>query len=142
MRPSDGRMPWPEDVTKRARALLEECSSDEEDMFAFNYIEQETAQLFQAHEPNDVHRGSRPSRAANIDRGRQEGHVRILKDYFGYDGQPPTYTDAQFRRRYRMRRELFLEILTKLGDHDNEFKWRSDAVGTQGTGNRNARGQC
>jgi hypothetical protein len=40
-----------------------------------------------------------------IDRSREEGHGRLFRDYFS---ENPVYTDAQFRRRFRMRRHVFL----------------------------------
>ncbi|XP_045810385.1 putative nuclease HARBI1 [Trifolium pratense] len=38
------------------------------------------------------------------------------------------YTDDQFRRRFRMRRHVFLRIVEALGNHDNYFQTRVDAV--------------
>ena len=49
-------------------------------------------------------RGSSPGKAENIERGRQAGHERLVADYF--NGDLSTYTDAQFRRRFHMKREL------------------------------------
>lgn len=51
--------------------------------------------------------GSFPGKSKNIDRERELGYERIWKDYFR---ENPVYIDAQFRRRYRMRRNLFWKI--------------------------------
>lgn len=47
-------------------------------------------------------------RGPNQDRQRDQGHKRLMKDYF--DPVHPTYNDEQFRRRYRMSRRLFWRI--------------------------------
>nr|GEV95329.1 protein ALP1-like [Tanacetum cinerariifolium] len=36
---------------------------------------------------------------------------RLMDDYFGANGDPKKYPDYYFRRRYRMSRKLFLEIV-------------------------------
>ncbi|PNY02170.1 ribosomal protein, partial [Trifolium pratense] len=60
-----------------------------------------------------------------INRSREEGHTRLFNDYFSSN---PIYTDDQFRRRFRMRRHVFLRIVEALGNHDNYFQTRVDAV--------------
>jgi hypothetical protein len=69
---------------------------------------------------------SRRRKRTMIDRSREEGHNRLFNDYFS---ENPVYTEAQFRRRFRMRRHLFLRIVEALGNHDEYFQIRSDAVG-------------
>ncbi|XP_074355895.1 uncharacterized protein LOC141695556 [Apium graveolens] len=64
-----------------------------------------------------------------IDRSREEGHARLYRDYFC---DTPTYTEAQFRRRFRMRRSLFLRIEEAITAHDNYFTQRTDVVGVRG----------
>ena len=44
--------------------------------------------------------GSKPGRKPNLPRDRHEAHKRIVKDYFAKDA---LYSDAIFRRRFRMR---------------------------------------
>lgn len=51
-------------------------------------------------------RGSQFGRAW-VNRNRAEGHEKIMRDYFNPDA---TYTDKQFRRRFRMQKDLFLTI--------------------------------
>ena len=58
-----------------------------------------------------AHGGSHPGRSPNIDRQSQTGHERIIKDYFA---ERPIYGDKLFRRRFRMRRPLFMKIVTPL----------------------------
>ena len=53
------------------------------------------------------HGGSRPGRSKNIDRDHANGHARIYADYFA---ERPVYNDKLFRRRFRMRKSLFLRI--------------------------------
>eukprot|EP00918_Siedleckia_nematoides_P086144 GHVU01189648.1.p1 GENE.GHVU01189648.1~~GHVU01189648.1.p1 ORF type:complete len:440 (-),score=40.95 GHVU01189648.1:153-1472(-) len=72
--------------------------------------------------------GSAPGRAPNIDRNRQAGHEQIMRDYFGVDGIAPTYPDSTFRRRFRMRRPLFLRILEGCVATDAYFRQKYDAA--------------
>ena len=64
-----------------------------------------------------------------IDQNREEGHGRLYQDYFS---DTPTYTETQFRRRFRMRRSLFLRIEEAVAAHDNYFTQRTDALGVRG----------
>ncbi|XP_042386814.1 uncharacterized protein LOC121978550 [Zingiber officinale] len=61
-----------------------------------------------------------------LDREREVGHYRLFNDYFS---DQPVYTDEMFRRRFQMRRELFLGIVEKLQNHSEYFPWRIDAMG-------------
>ena len=53
----------------------------------------------------------------------------LLQDYF-VDGC--TYTDEQFRRRFCMRRPLFLRILDAVVDHNEYFAQQYDACSVPG----------
>ena len=64
-----------------------------------------------------------------IERNREEGHVRLFNDYFSDN---PVYTDAQFRRRFRMHKHVFLHIVESLGAYDEYFQLRPDATGRLG----------
>ncbi|XP_004516970.1 uncharacterized protein, partial [Cicer arietinum] len=64
-----------------------------------------------------------------IHRNREEGHTRLYNDYFS---ENPIYTSAQFRRRFRMHRHVFLRIVTTLGNHDEYFQMKVDATGKTG----------
>jgi hypothetical protein len=64
------------------------------------------------------HGGSREGRSANVMRSRHRGHKILMEDYFANN---PTYSDELFRRRYRMRRSLFLCIMDVVCDHDAYF---------------------
>lgn len=73
--------------------------------------------------------GSR-QRRRSINRRRAAGHAQLISDYFSDE---PTYTDDMFRRRFRMRKELFLRIVNDLKNHPSGyFTWREDAVGRKG----------
>jgi len=60
-----------------------------------------------------------------INWSHEEGHTRLFNDYFSAN---PVYTDDQFHRRFRMRRHVFLRIVEALGNHDDYFQTRIDAV--------------
>ncbi|XP_039804113.1 protein ANTAGONIST OF LIKE HETEROCHROMATIN PROTEIN 1-like [Panicum virgatum] len=69
-------------------------------------------------------------RARNyIKRPREEYHQRLVDDYF-LDN--PLYPLNIFRRRFRMRRPLFLHIVKELGKWSDYFTTRVDALGRQG----------
>ncbi|XP_062715219.1 uncharacterized protein LOC134291473 [Aedes albopictus] len=69
------------------------------------------------------------SRKPNIERQAQEGAQRLVADYFAVN---PTYTDDQFRRRFRMSRTLFLRIVDAVEEANIYFRQRSDATGKLG----------
>ncbi|CAM6094363.1 unnamed protein product [Calypogeia fissa] len=73
--------------------------------------------------------GLRPGKSGNIDRERVDGHNRIYRDYFRDNA---TYTDAIFRRRYRMRKPLFWKIHNSFCDGDEYFVQKRDAAGVLG----------
>ncbi|OEL38610.1 hypothetical protein BAE44_0000372, partial [Dichanthelium oligosanthes] len=73
-------------------------------------------------------RGSVPGHLV-IDRNHAAGHARITADYFNDN---PVYTYYHFRRRYRMRRPLFLRIMAAMTQKDEWFLCRPDATGKMG----------
>ena len=54
---------------------------------------------------------------------------RLMKDCFVPN---PTYTDVDFRRRFRMRRSLFLRILECVKQHEKYFIFKPNASRTMG----------
>ncbi|XP_057432130.1 uncharacterized protein LOC130724877 [Lotus japonicus] len=66
---------------------------------------------------------------SHIERNREEGHVRLWNDYFSTN---PVYTEEQFRRRYRMRKHVFLRIVEAISNTDDYFQMRNDATGRMG----------
>ncbi|XP_057439899.1 uncharacterized protein LOC130731648 [Lotus japonicus] len=72
----------------------------------------------------------RPKRTRKvIERDREAGNERLWNDYFS---ENPVYTEELFRRRFRMRKHVFLRIVGALGSHDPYFLMYVDAVGRQG----------
>ncbi|XP_074277856.1 uncharacterized protein LOC141601466 [Silene latifolia] len=61
-----------------------------------------------------------------IKRNREEGHARLFKDYF-YEN--PIYPPQMFRRRFQMRKPLFLRIVEGVGAYDTHFQHKPDATG-------------
>ena len=74
------------------------------------------------------HRGSIPGHRV-INRGRQEGHERLYRDYFC---EHPVYPVNLFRRRFRMSRPLFSQIVEDVVSHNAYFRQRCDATGLPG----------
>lgn len=79
--------------------------------------------------PRVVHHGSRPGRARNINRERQQRHNRIFVDYFA---DPPVFGPDVFRRRFRMQRPSFLRIMARVCARDDWFVQKLDACGSLG----------
>ena len=77
--------------------------------------------------------GSVPGKASNIDRNRRAFDVQLNRDYFDDN---PTYDLDTFRRRFRMRRELYLQIETQLQQSYRFFTQRADATGMLGISSR------
>ena len=61
---------------------------------------------------------SQPKRRCSIRRNHLPGHKRLFLDYFA---PTPIYQPALFRRRFQMKRSLFLHIQSKVEAHDSYF---------------------
>ena len=70
-------------------------------------------------------RQRRSRKRIHIDRNREAGNALLVKDYFSNN---PTYTNAQFRRRFRMRRHVFRRIVDGLEQWSEFFQQRRDAL--------------
>lgn len=106
------------------RQLEEGLDDDECEEMMLGFMLAQTSDM-----PVKKHGGSRPGRAANMERQREVGHNRLFADYFS---ATPVYDDNAFRRRYRMRRGLFLRILDAVCARDSYFVQRRDAAGVLG----------
>ena len=62
-------------------------------------------------------------------RDRVSGHSRLINDYFI---ENPAYDETLFRRRFRLSRPLFLQILHTLQQHNDYFLQRRNAANTVG----------
>ena len=74
--------------------------------------------------------GSLPGKAPNIERGREAAYEQLVADYF--NGDDSTYPEFKFRRRFRMKRQLFLRIVDRVSEADCFFQQRRDATGKLG----------
>ncbi|XP_055527068.1 uncharacterized protein LOC129719699 [Wyeomyia smithii] len=73
--------------------------------------------------------GSRSKKKPNINRVAEEGAQRLYEDYFS---GASIYTDAQFRRRFRMSRKLFLKIANDVKNSNQYFIRKPNAAGQLG----------
>jgi hypothetical protein len=64
-----------------------------------------------------------------VHRDHEVGHDRLFHDYFADN---PIYDAVKLRRRFRMRRELFLSIVDRVYAYDQWFVKRPDATGPMG----------
>ncbi|XP_062179251.1 uncharacterized protein LOC133883875 [Phragmites australis] len=58
-----------------------------------------------------------------------EGHNRLYNDYFA---DSSVYPDYIFRRRFKMKRDLYCKIVKEVEDHDPWFQQRRNAAGELG----------
>jgi len=73
--------------------------------------------------------GSSRNSRRYINRDHEAGHAKLVADYFC---ENPLYTETQFRRRFRMRKHLFLQIVEALENWSLYFQLRRDAFGKVG----------
>lgn len=64
-----------------------------------------------------------------INRNHEGAHDQLFADYFAKD---PLYSAATFRRRFRMRRHVFLHIVDELGKWSSYFTHRINCTGRLG----------
>ncbi|XP_020249068.1 uncharacterized protein LOC109826449 [Asparagus officinalis] len=76
-----------------------------------------------------LRREEQPRKRRSIYRDHQAAHERLIADYFV---ESCTYTDAQFRRRYRMNRPIFLRIVDSMSNFDVYFTQRRNNAGKLG----------
>ncbi|XP_072064342.1 uncharacterized protein [Arachis hypogaea] len=80
-------------------------------------------------EEEDIDRSPIPIPRRWINRDREAGHDRLFQDYFADE---PMYNADIFRRRFRMRRDVFLRIVDALSNVYPYFQQRVDATGRRG----------
>ena len=68
---------------------------------------------------------SQPKRRHSIRRNHLAGHERLFLDYFA---PTPIYPPALFRRRFRIKRSLFLRIQSKVEVYDSYFVQKRHSV--------------
>lgn len=61
-----------------------------------------------------------------IERGREDGEIRLWNDYFS---DHAIYPDTTFRRRFRMNKSLFMGIVQRLSTELPYFQRKQDATG-------------
>ncbi|XP_057542524.1 uncharacterized protein LOC130820963 [Amaranthus tricolor] len=64
-------------------------------------------------------------RRETVPRNREAAHDNLVADYFS---NQPVYNDTVFRRRFRMRKPLFLRIVDTLSASNRYFQQRPDAT--------------
>jgi hypothetical protein len=116
---------WRRRLASQRQDLLDD---DEEEEMALRVLIDSLGMVNEIQERR-THGGSRPGKRGNIDREREVGHERILKDYFG---ENPVYPPHIFRRRFRMQRSLFLRIMHEVCAYDSYFVQKRNAAGVLG----------
>ncbi|XP_058772329.1 uncharacterized protein LOC131646246 [Vicia villosa] len=78
---------------------------------------------------NKISEDNAPRSRKYLNRDHAAAKQRLIDDYFANE---PTYNDAMFRRRYRMKKNVFLRIVGDLSSSDNYFTQRVDAANKEG----------
>jgi hypothetical protein len=73
--------------------------------------------------------GSVPGKAPNKNRSRDAGALLLYSDYFADN---VINTLKEFRRRFRMNKELFMKIVQGVREYDDYFKYKKDCTGKWG----------
>lgn len=81
------------------------------------------------HQYTEEGSSSRRPKRKQVHRGREEADGRLWNDYFAPN---PIYDERFFRRRFRMHRHLFNQIVDDLKNNYSYFTQRVDAVGRIG----------
>ena len=102
-------------------------STDEEDQIddMVNHVIQYTIPPVVSALPQRTRIHKRP----RVERNHQQGHIQLFNDYFA---ENPIYNSRLFRRRFRMRRPLFLRIMNDVVNNDPWFQRNIDATGRTG----------
>ncbi|XP_055586729.1 uncharacterized protein LOC129739346 [Uranotaenia lowii] len=106
-------------------ALLSDSSSDDDIELMGDILTQAKSLLVVAVEESRSRKGKKP----NIDRLAQQGSLRLIADYFS---EQPLYSEEQFRRRFRMRRSLFIRIVNDVEAKNEYFTQKPNAAGKLG----------
>ncbi|XP_071680175.1 uncharacterized protein [Lolium perenne] len=72
---------------------------------------------------------SKPGKRRNINRHREAGAMLLDADYFNDDA---THSPKEFRRRFRMNKDLFLKIVHGAREYDTYFMAKKDCTGLWG----------
>jgi hypothetical protein len=116
-----------------ARATFLEDDEDDEVSIAMALGQLESAVHAELQPRKSVIGGSSVGKAKNIERARVIMDERMHLDYFCDE---PVWGPAFFRRRFRMRRSLFLTILERVCVRDPYFVQKRDACGLVGLSSR------
>ena len=115
-------------LAKARKVAFDECAMDDE---IANVMARELDSIDRIREMVNKRQkgGSVKGKSPNINRGIVEGGNQLFLDYFA---ENPVYNERLFRRRFRMRKKLFLSILHDLEAHDDYFVQKRDCTGKLG----------
>ena len=106
---------------------LHDSDEEQEDMLVESFVC--GGDYLESEEENTKkHRGSTLERCF-VYRDREDGAERLFRDYFAND---PLFDDATFRRKYRMRRDIFLRLVDAASTFDPWFRQSQDGLGRPG----------
>ncbi|XP_056866738.1 uncharacterized protein LOC130512600 [Raphanus sativus] len=107
---------------------FEESEESEDDMFD-QYFDQYSDQFFEKltiDYANQLEEIENRKKRIHIERNREEGDQRLWNDYFS---ETPIYPENIFRRRFRMKKPLFMHIVDRLSNEVQYFRQKKDALG-------------
>ncbi|XP_057720113.1 uncharacterized protein LOC130934572 [Arachis stenosperma] len=98
----------------------------QDNTFIDNWIDE---YLLEDSEEEDIDKSSIPTPRRWINRDRKAGHDHLFQDYFADE---TVYNADVFRRRFRMRKHVFLRIVDALSNIYPYFQQRVNATGRRG----------
>ena len=106
-------------------SLSHDSSDDEFDL----QEEEDLAMVLAMHINKKLKHGGSVLGRQKLWRDRIDAHNRLTRHYFA---ENPTYPESYFRRRFRMRIELFKHIAERLTSHDQFYQQRRNGAGELG----------
>ena len=117
---------WRGEMERQLQQSLHDSDDEVEEVF-FATLHQDSSDSDEGMRSRP-RRGSRMGRAF-VHRDRELWHEHLVRDYFA---PTPVFDHVKFRRRFRMRRELFMRIADSVTAFDSYFVQKRDGLGRLG----------
>ena len=114
------------DISRSVIATMSWSSSSSEEEWS---VASHALQVITSEPQQAIHGGSSIGRAQNLERNGHQHGEQLYNNYFA---PQPCYNAEQFRRRWRMSREVFGRIAQAVAAHDSYFIQKRDAAGRLG----------
>ena len=117
---------WRAELAGHIQQALDDSDDDVQEHF-LAAIHQDSSESDE--EMRQRRRGGSCMGRAFVHRDRELWHEHLVRDYFS---STHVFDNVKFRRRFRMRRELFLRIVDSVATFDSYFVQKRDSLGRLG----------